>query len=50
MKFWKKNLLKSFIMQFRETFIFVASQFELSIKSDDHLKFFRPKIFKTLNL
>jgi len=57
MESWKKKLsnplrewLKSFITQFRETFIFGASQSELPIKSYFHLKVFRPKNFETLNL
>jgi len=57
MEFWKKKLSnphkvwpRNFITQFRETFIFGASQSELSIKSYGHLKFFRPKTFEILNL
>ena len=36
-------LAKSFVTPFRTTFIFLASQSELSIKSYVHLNFFRPK-------
>jgi len=46
-EFWKAE---GFVTPFRATFTFKASQSELSIKSYDHLKFFRPKIFETLNL
>jgi len=36
-------LAKSFVTPFQTTFIFEASQSELSIKSYGRLKFFRPK-------
>jgi len=35
-----------FVTSFRVTFIFGASQFELSIKNNGHLKFFHPKFFQ----
>jgi len=39
-------LAKSFVTPFRTTFIFEASQSELSIKSYVRLNFFRPKSLK----
>jgi len=54
MEFWnfrRLNLLwwlaSEFVTSFRTTFIFGESQFKLSIKSYDRLKFFRPKFFKS---
>jgi len=36
----------TFLTSFQATFIFNASQLELSIKSYDHLKFFHPKFWQ----
>jgi len=40
------RLANEFVTPFRATFIFGASQSDLSIKSYDRLKFFRPKFLK----
>jgi len=48
--FWRSNrllqLASKFVTPFRTTFIFGASQYELSIKSYGRLKLFRPKFLK----
>jgi len=50
MEFWIQNPLRefptTFVIPFRATFSFGASQSELSIKSYDHLKFFAPKFLQ----
>jgi len=42
----RRWLARGFVIPFRTTFIFGASQSELSIKSYDRLKFFHPKFLK----